>query len=148
MNQKKLGRNDVCHCGSKKKYKNCCLNTDENNKQLEKQEYLDKLQIMSIDESSNEIKECMNILSIKCDKYIMIDITNYINKENYRPYQLKFYNKKTILFAKKTENSLSVFASREDTPLNDIMIMYNGQYRTFQFKNLEKVINSIYTMIL
>mgnify|MGYP002725586531 CR=1 FL=1 len=26
---KKLGRNDPCHCGSGKKYKQCCLSSDE-----------------------------------------------------------------------------------------------------------------------
>ncbi|OBR68900.1 hypothetical protein A7K91_25800 [Paenibacillus oryzae] len=29
---RKLGRNDVCHCGSGLKYKKCCLNKDEANK--------------------------------------------------------------------------------------------------------------------
>lgn len=27
--EKKIGRNDLCPCGSGKKYKNCCLNKDE-----------------------------------------------------------------------------------------------------------------------
>ena len=34
---KKMGRNDICSCGSEKKYKNCCLAADErkeNPKQL------------------------------------------------------------------------------------------------------------------
>lgn len=26
---KKIGRNDICHCGSNKKYKKCCLERDE-----------------------------------------------------------------------------------------------------------------------
>lgn len=26
---KKLNRNDPCHCGSGKKYKNCCMDNDE-----------------------------------------------------------------------------------------------------------------------
>jgi len=29
LNQNKLGRNDVCHCGSGNKYKRCCLSLDE-----------------------------------------------------------------------------------------------------------------------
>jgi len=28
INQNKLGRNDVCHCGSGNKYKRCCLSSD------------------------------------------------------------------------------------------------------------------------
>lgn len=27
---KKIGRNDICPCGSGKKYKNCCLSTQQN----------------------------------------------------------------------------------------------------------------------
>ena len=29
MTDKKPGRNDPCHCGSGKKYKKCCLATDD-----------------------------------------------------------------------------------------------------------------------
>ena len=33
-NNTQLGRNDKCHCGSGKKYKKCCMNTDyQNNNQ-------------------------------------------------------------------------------------------------------------------
>jgi hypothetical protein len=28
INQNKLGRNDICHCGSGNKYKRCCLSSD------------------------------------------------------------------------------------------------------------------------
>ena len=28
----KLGRNDICHCGSQKKYKNCCWSIDNKEK--------------------------------------------------------------------------------------------------------------------
>jgi len=27
-----IGRNDVCHCGSGKKYKNCCLKKDDSSR--------------------------------------------------------------------------------------------------------------------
>ena len=30
----KLGRNDLCHCGSNKKYKNCCLKKDQEEERL------------------------------------------------------------------------------------------------------------------
>ena len=30
----KIGRNEPCSCGSEKKYKNCCLPTDKNQKWL------------------------------------------------------------------------------------------------------------------
>ena len=29
INQNKLGRNDLCHCGSGNKYKRCCLSSDK-----------------------------------------------------------------------------------------------------------------------
>lgn len=29
MDQRRLGRNDPCHCGSGRKYKHCCLAKDE-----------------------------------------------------------------------------------------------------------------------
>jgi len=34
----RLGRNDICHCGSEKKYKNCCLN-----KKVSSKETIDKI---------------------------------------------------------------------------------------------------------
>ena len=33
--QKKVGRNDPCPCGSGKKYKKCCLNKSESNKEIQ-----------------------------------------------------------------------------------------------------------------
>ncbi|MBQ9394903.1 MAG: SEC-C domain-containing protein, partial [Proteobacteria bacterium] len=32
-------RNELCHCGSGKKYKNCCMRKDEAQAQLSKQTY-------------------------------------------------------------------------------------------------------------
>lgn len=32
-----IGRNDPCHCGSKKKYKKCCLEKDENKYRKERE---------------------------------------------------------------------------------------------------------------
>lgn len=32
-----LGRNDVCHCGSGKKYKKCCIDKDENKNRKERE---------------------------------------------------------------------------------------------------------------
>lgn len=47
-NNTQLGRNDKCHCGSGKKYKKCCMNTDyQNNNQSTTQ--IDKTTTMNSD---------------------------------------------------------------------------------------------------
>jgi hypothetical protein len=48
---KKLGRNEPCHCGSRKKYKKCCLRKDEENRQKtkDKEQYERDIQLGRID---------------------------------------------------------------------------------------------------
>ena len=57
MNLPKVGRNDPCHCGSGKKYKNCHMNQDESSKKTYtpdgKRKF--KAKVLSISEKSTDI---------------------------------------------------------------------------------------------
>ncbi len=43
ISDKKLGRNQRCHCGSGKKYKHCCLSKDESERPTEQKELVGKI---------------------------------------------------------------------------------------------------------
>ena len=145
---KKLGRNDICLCGSGKKYKSCCLMKVEDELRYKREEELTELleESRNLQQTSN-IVQCMKTMEEYFPDYKSIDITPYLTVQNYKQYQLKFGNKKTIMFAEKTEETKAVFKGREDTPENDMIVMYNGSYRTFKFTNFPRVLRSVCQMI-
>ena len=147
MNQK-IGRNDVCLCGSQKKYKSCCFIKVEDELRHKRAEELTTLleETRNLQQTSN-LGQCMTTIGEYFPDHKLIDTTPYLTVQNYKQYQLKFGNKKTIMFAEKTEETKDVFKGREDTPENDIMVMYNGSYRTFQSSNFQRVLRSICQMI-
>jgi hypothetical protein len=143
---KKLGRNDKCFCKSGKKYKTCCLNSVTQKKQQH-----NIIPFESV--TDNKVKYCMETVqkTIAPINIIMIDVTDCLTTDdNYRSLQLQFMKnkkEKTVLFAKKTEQNKIVFDSRVDSHTSDMMIMYCGQYRTFAFRNFDRVLNSCCTLI-
>jgi len=144
----KLGRNDKCHCSSGKKYKSCCLITDETKMKELRQEQMEKmLEEQTAIQQNSHVGQCMTLIREEFPEYKVMDVTPYINGQNYKKYQLQFYNKRTVMVAEKTEDNESVFNGRVDVPLNDMIVMYNGSYRTFQFKDLSRVMASIIQMI-
>jgi hypothetical protein len=145
---KKIGRNDICLCGSQKKYKSCCLMKIEDELRYKRTEELTSLleETRNLQQTSN-ITQCMSTIGEYFPEHKLIDITPYLTVQNYKQYQIKFGNKKTIMFAEKTNETKDVFKGREDTQENDMMVMYNGSYRTFQFNNFQRVIRSVCQMI-
>ena len=143
----KLNRNDYCYCNSYKKYKKCCYTKDLEEKTTMNEQYLQSLPV-NTKQVDEQLWECMELFkNYFDDKYKLIDVSHHIKNDNYRAYHFKFANSKTIFFVKKNEDNDLVFKSRQDNVLNDIMVCYNGQYRTFQYANIDRTIKSVFAMI-
>lgn len=137
----KIGRNDRCHCGSTRKYKVCCLFKDEDVKKQEDLKY-------SVGQStfSDKIQECIQHYTQLYPDHTFINITDDLNNANYKTYQLRNYTNDIIMLAERTNNNETVFSSRgQDT--NDIIVMFRGSYRTFDFANLSNADTAVHKMI-
>ena len=51
------------------------------------------------------------------------------------------------MVAEKQLNNNIVFIEREENALTDILIMFRGSYRSFQYTNLHIILDSLHTMI-
>lgn len=140
-NNTKIGRNDLCLCDSGKKYKACCLQKHLEIKQLEEYTYLN-----GQEKSTEFVELIMEYLRSEYIDHKVIDISDNINKDNYRNYQVRHYNNTVIMVAEKNESNKNVFEGRGPSE-NDIIIMYRGSYRTFKKNDLDKVVESIDKMI-
>lgn len=142
---KKIGRNDKCYCLSGKKYSKCCymkdynLARDLNNKEEDK--YFNGHETVS-----EIVRFCTEYLKKIYIDHKIIDISNYLNSGTYKNFQLRNYTKKTIMVAEKNSFNQSVFENRGPVD-NDIIVMYRGSFRTFQFNHMDKVLDSIDSMI-
>jgi hypothetical protein len=96
-----------------------------------------------IDRLGEYIRETPNI---KKNKKI-IDITDDLDEQTYRDYQIKNYTNDTIMIAEKTLKSEEVFLTRVDSAMNDIIIMYKGSYRTFEYSKFPLLINNLLNYI-
>lgn len=134
---KKQGVNEKCNCGSGLKYKKCCmiLTIDPPKYRLGQQS------------SSAKILNCMTLFSSLYPDHKMIDITDDLSVDTYRDYQLKNYTSNIVMFAEKTATNNSVFETRINNSNSDIIVMYHGAYRTFDFEQLDMVIHSVGAMI-
>ena len=139
--KEKVGRNSKCPCNSGKRYKQCCLLQERILKANEDDKYT-----KGQPESSDGVKICMEYLSEVYSNHKVIDVTNYINSDNYRTFQIKNYHEKIIMVAEKTEENKDVFVGRGPQD-NDMIVMYKGSYRTFRLNDMEIVTNSIDNMI-
>ena len=83
---KRLGRNDKCKCGSGKKYKQCCLEKDEQKLKDDIEKYT-----KGQEESSENVEMCIEYLKEDYDDHHVIDITNNLNNNTYKPYQITNY---------------------------------------------------------
>ena len=130
-------KNMPCECGSKKKAKHCCMKgTSAVNTYSTGQT-----------DSSEQIIECMNMFKENFPEHRVIDITSKLSDITYKPYQLANFNSPVIMLAEKTVSNSSVFESRVNSPLSNIMVLYHGSYRTFEFSTLQSVFSSVCEMI-
>ena len=131
----KLGRNDICNCGSNKKYKKCCEGKAE-------EKYI-KGQLTS----SEKIQTTIDAFKIMYENHKVIDVSNDLTELNYKKYQLKNYNEKIIMLAEKNSTNEKVFETRVRGNTSDIIVMYKGSYRTLPFDDLGDLIKSVCEMI-
>jgi SEC-C motif len=114
----KIGRNDVCSCGSGKKYKKCCELNNINPYTIGETEISDKL------------KPVMEYLHQLNPNLTYINITNHLTIQSYREYQLKNMNTNIVMIAEKTQHNQIVFFDKEESSDTDVLLMYHGGYRS------------------
>ena len=124
MNKTKV--NESCYCGSDKKYKKCCLKKDSELKYNENLKYIE-----GQTEHSDKIKFCINFYSKLFENHKIINITNDINKDNYKTYLIKNLNTKIIMLIERIDSNEELFMEKSDTDRNDIIMMYKGGYKVF-----------------
>jgi len=148
---KRIGRNDKCLCKSGKKYKKCCelknIETKINITKSSNNKYKLSESTLIENASSETIGELIKELKERYPKYIISDISNDINKDNYKNYQIANFNDKVIMLAEKNDLNQSVFNGRVNDLDSDIIVMYHGSYRTFTSYNYDIYIDSIFMMI-
>jgi len=127
----KVGVNDLCPCGSQKKYKKCCMKNDSIKKQLS-----DEIYMSGQDTSTDKMIEVLDFYKSLFPKYSLIDITSYLNKDNYKTFLVKNYSNKTIMFAEKTGKNEEFFNSKSDSEDVDIIIMFAGGYKVIDSENI------------
>jgi uncharacterized protein YecA (UPF0149 family) len=140
----KVKRNEKCKCGSQNKYKNCCLIKDreinEKKREEKKQETLNYV-------SSNKINTIKEILEANFINNKVIDITNILTIHNYKELQIKNFNKNIIMIAEETNNNKEVFEKRRVDINDDILLLYNGNYRLFKSSMILSYIESLKSLI-
>src|SRR3990172_8385583 len=94
----KLGRNDKCLCGSGKKYKTCCLNKVEEQKEETAASYVNGHEV-----SSDNVKMVHDYLAEEYQDHNVIDVTNILTEESYKPLQMKNYNANIIMVAERND---------------------------------------------
>lgn len=133
----KIKPNELCPCGSGSKYKKCCIK--ENN-------IITKYSTGQLN-SSEVITTCINILTSRYKNSLFINVTDDLTEDTYKEYQLKNWNNNIVMIAEKTENNKNVFATRINEENSDIIIFHKGSFRTFYYKNIERVLESIKNLI-
>jgi len=134
-------KNLPCECGSKKKAKHCCL------KNLPSIPPIPSIYKTGQEISSEKILNCITMLKDKYPSHKIIDITDRLNNSTYKPYQIANFTDQVIMVAEKTDSNASVFTTRVESSVSDIMIMYHGAFRTFPYDYLDRVFSSVCAMI-
>lgn len=127
----KIGRNEKCPCNSGTKYKNCCLM-----KEMEERRKKNNMYVNGHDTKSESLLTVMTYLKNIYKKYNIINISDYLDNNAYREYQIKNYNIKTIMVAERNDRNNEVFTTRGPNEVN-IMVMFHGAYKCFSYSNLE-----------
>ncbi len=79
--------------------------------------------------------------------YRIIDITNILNPETYVEYQKANYYTNIVMVAERTVSNESVFTPRSNSSKSNIMVMYQGSYRTFDYGLANLVMDSVVEII-
>jgi len=128
----KIGRNDDCPCGSKKKFKKCCIHRVEQMEKERREKERDLL--INGHEFCNE--QLVFIRDWVVENYPgirVIDVSNIITHYNYKTIQTEHYFSKhgdTVLLAFRNEYNDLVFSKRSPTYTN-VIFMFKGAYQVF-----------------
>ncbi len=115
----KLGRNDLCHCNSGKKYKKCCLDIDDEIKK-EENRY----------SPSDTMHLTMEHLQRHFPNITFVNISDILNTQSYRTLQLNHMKDNVCQVAERIKKNERVFKDR-DPEVNeyDLILLYRGAYR-------------------
>ncbi len=141
----KINRNDPCPCGSDKKYKVCCMELDLMKKH--KYDYGQQTHTERVASLMERLAEGIQQADFITTPKKIIDITDDLDETTYRDYQMKNYTNNTIMIAEKTPKSERVFLTRVDSATNDIILMYKGSYRTFEYSRFPLLLNNLLNYI-
>ena len=115
----KLGRNDVCHCNSGKKYKKCCLESDV----MSKQE-------MNTYSPSEMMDITMEHLQNHFPNITFVNVSDILNNQSYRTLQLNHMKDNICQVAERMKKNERVFKDRDpDVNEYDLLLMFRGAYR-------------------
>lgn len=127
----KVKVNDMCHCGSNKKYKKCCLLSDQS-KQIKENIY----------KQSEELTTAINILKLNFPDIEFKNVTTKLNTQTYEPMQINHFKDNVCQVAERIKTNERVFLDRQramyashkerDTSEEDdfdLLLMYQGAYR-------------------
>ncbi len=98
-------------------------------------------------ESSDMIKDVMKLIQEKRPAYRIIDVTNVLNPDTYVEYQKANYFTNIVMVAERTESNEKVFAPRSNNEKSNVMVMYHGSYRTFNYELANLVLDSVVEII-
>ena len=132
----KVKPNDKCPCNSNLKYKKCCFLKKAETKYEVGQSVSSPIVISIIDTLQNKYKNTR-----------FIDISDDLNDDTYKEYQIKNYSTNIVMIALKNQNNSLVFLTRVDDTNSDIMLMHKGMFRTFYHKDIEMVLDSLKSII-
>ncbi len=133
-------KNMPCECGSNKLAKKCCMKKN-------KCDPIPSIYKTGQEESSEKVLDCIALLMKRFPSHKIIDITDKLSSSTYKPFQIANYTDPVIMVAEKTESNESVFSTRSESNLSNMMVMYHGSFRTFPHEYLERVIDSVCAMI-
>jgi hypothetical protein len=145
----KIGVNEPCPCSSGKKYKKCCQSKDqeERRKKLDEINKLEKIYLNGQEEHSAKMTFCINHYKDLFPNCKIINLTNYINNDNYRQILTLNYNKSTIILVEKSDLTNLLFSEKSNLESNDIILIYKGAYKTFEAIDILKYYKDIQSMI-
>jgi hypothetical protein len=97
--------------------------------------------------SSDMIKDVMKLIQEKRPAHRIIDVTNILNPDTYVEYQKANYFTNIAMVAERIESNEKVFAPRSNSEKSNVMVMYQGSYRTFNYDLANLVLDSVVEII-
>jgi hypothetical protein len=145
----KIGVNEPCPCSSGKKYKKCCQSKDleEKRKKLDEINKLEKIYLNGQEEHTAKMNFCIEHYIDLFPDCKIINLTEHINKDNYKQILTLNYNKNTIILVERNISNEELFSEKSNLESNDLILIYKGAYKTFEALDILKYDKDISNMI-